>query len=226
MNSPPVDYGDSPYRHSEQGSSDRTGSDWYPREPDRTGDWAPSEPEPTGGWYPTREPGYPPAHTQDTYGPGRHYQSDQRPSHGRQDLVAARARDVHAVPGTRREFPAERTIDAKQNSGYWAATWAALIWYAVPLVLYVGWALLLRHNPVESCAADATDCTPTKPVGIGNSLQSGLPQILVALVMSASIAPLLRWCNPLWRSITVGFLAAVIGGGVATMIFILAGPSS
>ena len=58
-----------------------------------------------------------------------------------------------------------------------------------------------------------------------SQILSGLPHTILALVLSAAVAPLLRWANQAWRSITVGFLAAVIGGGLATMIFVLISPS-
>jgi hypothetical protein len=131
-----------------------------------------------------------------------------------------------AAPGTRHELPADHAVASRSNNGYWAATWAALAWYAVPLVLYTGWALLLRHSPAADCPGDGSPCTTGQSGGIGHSLNAALPQVLVSLVLSASVAPLLRWCNPLWRSITVGFLAAVIGGGIATMIFVLLSPGT
>jgi hypothetical protein len=48
-------------------------------------------------------------------------------------------------------------------------------------------------------------------------LLAGLPWLFTALVLSLGVGALLRWKVTGWRAFTLGFAAAIIGGGLTTI---------
>ncbi|MFC0532930.1 hypothetical protein [Phytohabitans kaempferiae] len=85
--------------------------------------------------------------------------------------------------------------------GVFAAIVATLAWYAVPLVLFAVYTLVQGD---ESQAL--------------GSLSGGLTRFAAALAVSLVVAVLLRWVSSTWRAISVGLAAAVVGGGLSTVL--------
>jgi hypothetical protein len=50
------------------------------------------------------------------------------------------------------------------------------------------------------------------------SLSGGLTRFAAALAVSLVVAVLLRWVSNTWRSVSVGLAAAVVGGGLSTVL--------
>jgi len=85
--------------------------------------------------------------------------------------------------------------------GVFAAIVATLAWYAVPLLLF---AIYTVFQGEES--------------QVLGSLSGGLTRFAAALAISLIAAVLLRWVSNTWRSISVGLAAAVLGGGLSTVL--------
>ena len=75
-------------------------------------------------------------------------------------------------------------------------------WYAIPAVLYAIWLVTLNSD---------------RRALIGHEFVTSLPWLVAAIVLSLAVATLLRWATVGWRTLTLSFVAAVIGAGVATI---------
>jgi hypothetical protein len=87
---------------------------------------------------------------------------------------------------------------------YPAVLWWTAIWYAAWILLYMLMALIFSTSTVRSHAMHAL---------IGDA-----PAALFAIAISLGVAIGARRVTLAWRAITVGFGAAVIGGGIATLL--------
>jgi hypothetical protein len=132
---------------------------------------------------------------------------------------------VAAVP----KVTAKPDEDDEEEDGGEAATFPAVAlatvgWYVVPAIVYVIWALFLTRSATAStCVPTAgTTCATSQTAGLSKLFEI-LPQIGVALVISVIVALLLRLVTTAWRGMTVGFAAAVVGAGVATVLFSVIG---
>jgi hypothetical protein len=85
--------------------------------------------------------------------------------------------------------------------GVLAAVVATLAWYAVPLLLFAVYTIVQGEE--------------SQVLG---SLAGGLTRFAAALAVSLVVAVLLRWVSSTWRSISVGLAAAVVGGGLSTVL--------
>jgi hypothetical protein len=85
--------------------------------------------------------------------------------------------------------------------GAMAAILATLAWYAVPLLLFAVYTVVQGEE--------------SQVLG---SLSGGLTRFAAALAVSLVVAVLLRWVSSTWRSISVGLAAAVVGGGLSTVL--------
>ncbi|MGK5679881.1 hypothetical protein [Actinoplanes sp. URMC 104] len=93
--------------------------------------------------------------------------------------------------------------DDQESGGPLAAVGYTVIWYGVPVVLFVGYMLVLGGGAQ------------------GHALQTlgkAAPQFLVSLVLSVLVALGLRFVSHSWKAISVGLAAAVVGGGLATVL--------
>jgi hypothetical protein len=99
----------------------------------------------------------------------------------------------------------------------WAAMLATVAWYVVPALVLLAWIVSLDGTAPVDCAADAAQrCESARAQATVAVLDSG-PRVSAALGASAVIAILLRWLSS-WRASAVGLAAAVIGGGLSTLI--------
>ena len=91
----------------------------------------------------------------------------------------------------------------ESNGGPLAAVGYTVIWYGVPVVLFVLYMLVL--NGSQQAHALST-------------LAGAAPQFGLSLVLSMLVAVGLRWASGSWKAASVGLAAAVMGGGLATVL--------
>ncbi|MCU7722116.1 hypothetical protein ODJ79_00135 [Actinoplanes sp. KI2] len=91
----------------------------------------------------------------------------------------------------------------QDSGGPLAAIGYTVIWYGVPLVLFVVYMLVVDTG------------SQTHALG---TLAKAAPQFLISLVLSVVVALGLRKFSSSWKAISVGLAAAVVGGGLATVI--------
>ncbi|MGR6322812.1 hypothetical protein Q2K19_11475 [Micromonospora soli] len=91
--------------------------------------------------------------------------------------------------------------------------------YLVPaLLLFIG-LLFLNGQPPAGCVTDITGggCDSPRTHALA-SLIAGAPRFGLALVSSLVVAVVLRRVGTTWRSATVALAAAVVGGGLSTVM--------
>ena len=114
--------------------------------------------------------------------------------------------------------------DEDESGGYGLATLATLAWFLLPVIGFAGWAFL---GPGDSEQADCVDgtCEPLQSAGF-QLLLDVLPWLGGAIVLSLVVAVIIRWATTGWRAPTIGFAAAIVGGGVTTVLYsVIAGSS-
>ncbi|PZF89909.1 hypothetical protein [Micromonospora deserti] len=91
--------------------------------------------------------------------------------------------------------------------------------YLVPVVLVFVWLLTLDGQAPPGCVTDITGggCDSPRSRALG-SLAAGMPRFGLALASSLVVALLLRRVGTTWRSTTVALAAAVVGGGLSTVM--------
>jgi hypothetical protein len=89
------------------------------------------------------------------------------------------------------------------TGGPLAAVGYTIIWYGVPVVLLVLYMLVLNGSQ----QAHALD-----------TLLGAAPQFALSLALSMVVAVGLRWASGSWKAASVGLAAAVMGGGLATVL--------
>jgi hypothetical protein len=213
-----VEEPDQPGTNTTDPSSGTTETSWgirQSREPNWTAPPQPPPPErPRHGAQHRGEDRYPDRHTTrrrggverrspgDVYFSGRRDQYRQR-NLGQQELDQGENPDDDD-PGT---------------AGYLAAALATVGWLLLPVLAYLGWALLLTHDTRPGCIdAHGAPCAAPRDEALLN-LADSVSRIAVAVGLSVTVAMLLRWVTTGWRTISVGFAAAVVGAGVTTVLF-------
>ncbi|MEU4692017.1 hypothetical protein [Actinoplanes sp. NPDC023714] len=108
-----------------------------------------------------------------------------------------------AAGGTDLLDPDDDEEDEETSSSPLAAVGYTVVWYGVPVVLFVAGMFLLnsgQRNHALDTLADAA------------------PEFAVSLVLSMIVAFALRRATTAWKSASVGLAAAVVGGGLATVL--------
>ncbi|MEV6851198.1 hypothetical protein [Actinoplanes sp. NPDC051411] len=93
--------------------------------------------------------------------------------------------------------------DDQAAGGPLAAVGYTVIWYGVPVVLFVLYMLIINRGS-QTHALDTA--------------AKAAPQFGVSLVLSLLVAVGIRLFNSSWKAISVGLAAAVVGGGLATVV--------
>jgi hypothetical protein len=107
-------------------------------------------------------------------------------------------------PSSRRNMLDEADEDLEEvTGGPLAAVGYTALWYGVPVVLFVLYMLVL-DNTQQSHALD--------------TLAKAAPQFALSLGLSMAVAVGLRWASGSWKAASVGLAAAVVGGGLATVL--------
>jgi hypothetical protein len=140
---------------------------------------------------------------QDTQWPPRQptgYQSAQTGSYERRPVGGG----LDTAPSRQNNLlePDEDELE-EDTGGPLAAVGYTVIWYGVPVVLFVLYMLVL--NGSQQAHALST-------------LAGAAPQFGLSLVLSMVVAVGLRWASGSWKAASVGLAAAVMGGGLATVL--------
>ncbi|NJC82256.1 hypothetical protein [Planosporangium mesophilum] len=148
----------------------------------------------------------------------------QRAVTGRGETVDGR----RETPTGRRE-PVRRpaAVTARRAGGaddvssyrYVGAALASVGWFGLPIGAFLLWAVLLGSTAQAGCVTAAGQPCPAPRDAAFQTFQAHLPELGIAIVLSAFMALLIRWVSPFWRSATVGFAAAVVGAGIATILY-------
>lgn len=110
-------------------------------------------------------------------------------------LVASRGTDLLD--------PDDDEADEEAAGGPLAAVGYTVVWYGVPVVLFVGGMFLLNSGQ-RSHALD--------------TLANAAPEFAVSLFISVLVAVGLRKATTAWKAASIGLAAAVVGGGIATVL--------
>ena len=99
--------------------------------------------------------------------------------------------------------PDEDEIE-EDTGGPLAAVGYTAVWYGVPVVLFLLYYLVVLNGDEKAHALD--------------TLAGAAPQFGLSLVLSMGVAVGLRWASGSWKAVSVGLAAAVMGGGLATVL--------
>jgi hypothetical protein len=111
----------------------------------------------------------------------------------------------------------EELDDEPAPGGYLASMVYTVMWFAVPMVLWVLWSLTLSGEASATCVDDAgVPCASERTEAL-TTLTDNLPRMVGTMLFSILIAAVLRRVSSNWKAATVGFAAAVVGGGLATV---------
>jgi len=99
--------------------------------------------------------------------------------------------------------PDEDEIE-EDTGGPLAAVGYTAVWYGVPVVLFLLYYLVVLNGDEKATALD--------------TLAGAAPQFGLSLVLSMGMAVGLRWASGSWKAVSVGLAAAVMGGGLATVL--------
>ncbi|BBH65408.1 hypothetical protein ACTI_20930 [Actinoplanes sp. OR16] len=108
-----------------------------------------------------------------------------------------------ASSGTDLLDPDDDEEDEETSNSPLAAVGYTVVWYGVPVILFVAGMFLLNSGQ-RSHALD--------------TLADAAPEFAVSLALSMLVAFALRRATTAWKSASVGLAAAVVGGGLATVL--------
>ncbi|GAA0724848.1 hypothetical protein GCM10010199_34800 [Dactylosporangium roseum] len=136
--------------------------------------------------------------------------------------------DHHAVRPRRRPAPARQADgeddEVDERGNYIGSFIATAGWYVVPILAYTVWACTLSGDPREGCVDPfGMPCPAPRTEALTSLLDNG-PRLAVSLALSISVAMFLGWATSGWRATAIGFASAVLGAGVATMLFAVLAP--
>jgi hypothetical protein len=92
-------------------------------------------------------------------------------------------------------------------------------WYLVPIAAYTAWSLTQSGTPRAGCTNQFGLACPSPRAEALSNLANAVPQIAVAMALSITVAMFLGWVTTGWRPFAIGFASAVLGAGVATVLF-------
>jgi hypothetical protein len=176
--------------------------------PHESGDW----PEPWADRYPPQRQAY--------QAPGDQYGGGYDPPQPRYARPAYPARQPAPLPPrlpARQPPPDDPPDDEPRPALAPALTWTIAA-YLLPILLYLAWAFTRSGTAPAGCVdASGAPCQAPR-VEAAENLLGVLPAIVGALVLALLIALGLRRMATGWRAGSIGLAAAVIGGGVATVV--------
>ncbi|WP_460914301.1 hypothetical protein [Plantactinospora veratri] len=104
-------------------------------------------------------------------------------------------------------------------SGPLTAVLYTVAWYAVAVLAVFVWVLTLDASVPVDCVPGVSGACESERGQAISALVAGVPRFLAALATGLVVAALMRWFNRTWRAVTIGFAAAVVGGGLSTVFF-------
>jgi len=111
-------------------------------------------------------------------------------------------------------------LDELPEDRHYLATfgWTAA-WYTVPVAIFSAWSLTFPADPGTACAHPTGGaCVSPRTAALANLIH-GIPRVGVALGIALLVAGLIRLGSSAWRPVTVGFSSAIIGAGLATVLY-------
>lgn len=109
-------------------------------------------------------------------------------------------------------------LDPNPGGPFLAVLYAAA-WYSVPVLVFLVWLLTLDTSVPAGCVTDVTGggCDSERARAM-ELVVSAAPRFGTAFASSLVCAVLLRWWGSTWRARSVGLAAAVVGGGISTVL--------
>jgi hypothetical protein len=151
------------------------------------------------------------------YGPGPRQIGHPRPARIAEITGATAVVRVQAVDAFGEE-DIDQDDAAPVEGGYRSAALATLAWYSVPAVLYLAYAFYLGGAVRPGCVSvNGGACLSPRAEAL-NAISNNIGLIAIAVVLSTVIAIMLRWATTGWRSLAIGFAAAVVGAGATTVL--------
>jgi hypothetical protein len=140
----------------------------------------------------------------DTQWPPRGATGYQRSAGGGAGPYERRPVSTLPDPSGRRNLLDEPEDDFEEvTGGPLAAVGYTALWYGVPVVLFVLYMLVLDSKQQAHALS---------------TLAGAAPQFGLSLALSMAVAVGLRWASGSWKAASVGLAAAVMGGGLATVL--------
>jgi hypothetical protein len=113
-----------------------------------------------------------------------------------------------------------RPVEIADDDPHYLATFGwTTAWYAVPVALFAAWTLTFPASPGPACARPTGNACPSPRSAALTTLLHSFPKVGMALGIALVVAGLIRLGSTAWRPITVGFSAAIIGAGSATVLY-------
>ena len=149
--------------------------------------------------------------------------SDRRPGQGRildhDEWSAAPPPRTRSRKDVDDDEDEDEEEELDQHSVYIGSFISTALWYLIPAALYAGWAFTLSTDPRPGCInAYGLPCLGPRAEALGH-LTHEVPQIALAMAISITMAMILGRVTTGWRPFAIGFASAVLGAGVATVLF-------
>ncbi len=111
-------------------------------------------------------------------------------------------------------------VEPVRGQRHFLATFGwTVAWYAVPAAAFAMWSLTFPADAGTACARPTNGACPSPRTAALEALLNGLPRVGVALAIALAVAGLIRLGSAAWRTVTAGFAAAIIGAGLATVVY-------
>ncbi|WP_240955582.1 hypothetical protein [Micromonospora sp. HNM0581] len=133
--------------------------------------------------------------------------------------MAAVRRRIESVGDTSWNRRLEDDLLDPDPGGPWLPLLYTAACYVLPAVVVFVWLLTLDGAPPVGCVTDISGggCESPRARAFG-AMVGGMPRFGMALASSVAIATLLRRVGTTWRPTTVALAAAVVGGGLSTVM--------
>lgn len=87
--------------------------------------------------------------------------------------------------------------------------------YVLPALAFVSWLATFSDTPPAGCGLEACDSPRAHAIA---SFVAAWPRFTLALSISLLVALVLRAIGTTWRTLTMALAAAVVGGGLSTVL--------
>ncbi|MGC5053835.1 hypothetical protein ACLQ2S_20555 [Micromonospora sp. DT48] len=133
--------------------------------------------------------------------------------------IAAVRRRIESVGNASWNRRLEDDLLDPDPGGPWLPLLYTAACYVLPAIVVFVWLLTLDGAPPVGCVTDISGggCESPRARAFA-AMAGGMPRFGLALVSSLAIATLLRRVGTTWRPTTVALAAAVVGGGLSTVM--------
>ncbi|GGM30320.1 hypothetical protein GCM10011608_13660 [Micromonospora sonchi] len=133
--------------------------------------------------------------------------------------MAAVRRGIEAVSTGSWNRRLEDDLLDPDPGGPWLPLLYTAACYLLPAIVIFVWLLTLDGTPPAGCVTDISGggCDSQRARAFG-AMVAGIPRFGLALASSLVVAMLLRRVGTTWKSTTIALAAAVVGGGLSTVL--------